>query len=181
MKVYRNQLPRRRLGMLLELSAPVLLLAVSTIAAQSDEIDQCLAKKQADYEAPQQFTQGGDITCPAGDIVGFPPRIRRNDRSGSVSYAAPDGYVIQNKAINSITIENVSQNNGKYGAPSISADGKTVSVPIACDGKGPGEGRAWQEIKISGVVIRSPSQDNIKSWAIECVKCVNEKSCPQVK
>jgi hypothetical protein len=46
--------------------------------ARSDEIDQCIAKKQTAFEAPQQFAQDGEITCPAGDIVGFPPRIRRD-------------------------------------------------------------------------------------------------------
>jgi hypothetical protein len=86
--------------------------------------------------------------------------------------------VIQNKAINSIAIQNVSQNNGRYGMPSISADGRTVTVPIACDGKGPGEGRAWQKIVVSGVILRVPSQDDLKSWVIQCVKCTAEKNCP---
>jgi hypothetical protein len=144
----------------------------------SDEVDQCMAQKQTVYEAPQQFTQQGEITCPAGDIVGFPPRIRRDDRSGSVAYTAPAGSIILNRSINSIKIENVSQNNGRYGTPSISGDGRTVAVPIACDGKGPGEGRSWQEIRISGVIVRQPTSDDIKSWAIQCVRCVAEKNCP---
>jgi hypothetical protein len=146
--------------------------------ATSDEIDQCIAQKQAAAESPQQFTQAGEITCPAGDVVGFPPRIRRNDRSGAVTYTAPSGMVIRNRSIDAITVNNVSQNNGRYGTPSISADGRTVTVPIACDGKGPGEGRSWQNIQISGVIIHVPTQDEIKSWAIQCVRCVAEKNCP---
>jgi hypothetical protein len=169
---------RARDGRQFLLFVVALLGSTSTIAARSDEIDQCMAKKQTEFEAPQQFTQGGEITCPAGDVVGFPPRIRRNERSGAVAYTAPQGYVIQNRAIDSITVQNVSQNNGRYGAPSISADGRIVTVPIACDGKGPGEGRSWQQINIAGVINRSPTQDDIKSWAIQCVRCVAQKDCP---
>lgn len=145
--------------------------------ARPDEIDQCIADKQAAAESPQQFTQAGEITCPAGDIVGFPPRVRRNDRSGSVTYTAPAGTVIRNRSIDAITVNNVSQNNGRYGTPAISADGRTVTVSIACDGKGPGEGRSWQNIEISGVIIHVPTQDDMKSWAIQCVRCVAEKNC----
>lgn len=150
----------------------------TTGSARSDEIDQCMAQLQAVYETPQQFTQQGEITCPSGDIVGFPPRPRRNNRSGSVSYTAPQDFIISNRAINSITIENVSQNNGRYGSPSISSDGRTVTVPISCDGKGPGEGRSWQNIRISGVIVRQPTADVLKSWAIQCARCMVEKNCP---
>jgi hypothetical protein len=153
-------------------------LCISITAGRSDEIDDCMARKQATEEAPQQFTQAGDVTCPAGDVVGFPPRTRRNDRSGSVGYTAPEGRVIRNRSINAITINNVSQNNGRYGTPSISPDGRTVTVPIACDGKGPGEGRSWQNIEISGVTVHVPTQEEMKSWAIQCVRCVAEGNCP---
>jgi hypothetical protein len=154
------------------------ILAAAADRARSDEIDQCMANEQAAFEAPQKFTQQGEITCPSGDIVGFPPRIRRNDRSGSVTYTAPEGTIIQNRSIGSITIENVSQSNGSYGSPSISSDGRTVTVPIACNGKGPGEGRAWQNIRISGMIVRQPTPDVLKKWAIQCVRCVVEKNCP---
>ena len=123
-------------------------------SAVADEVDQCMLQQQAAYEAPQQFTQYGEITCPSGDIVGFPPRIRRSDRKGSVSYTAPEGTIIQDRSLKSIVIENVSQNNGSYGSPSISSDARTVSVPIACAGKGPGVGRSWQHIRVSGVIVR---------------------------
>jgi len=153
-------------------------LCISSTAGRSDEIDDCMTRKQATAESPEQFTQAGEVTCPAGDVVGFPPRIRRNDRSGSVGYTAPEGRVIRNRSINSITINNVSQNNGKYGTPSISADGRTVTVPISCDGKGPGEGRSWQNIQISGATVHVPTQEEMKSWAIQCVRCVAERNCP---
>jgi hypothetical protein len=155
------------------------ILLLTTVPVRSDEIDQCVARRQAEFEAPQQFSQGGEITCPAGDVVGFPPRIRRNDRSGAVTYTAPSGFVIQNNSIGSISVQNVSQNNGRYGAPSISADGRTVTVSIACDGKGPGEGRSWQNINIAGVIIKSPTQNDIKTWAIQCVRCVAQNNCPK--
>jgi hypothetical protein len=152
-------------------------LALASGPVTSDEIDQCIAQKQTAAESPQQFTQAGEITCPAGDIVGLPPRIRRNNRDGAVTYTAPVGTIICNRSIDAITVNNVSQNNGRYGTPSISPDGRTVTVPIVCDGKGPGEGRSWQNIQVSGVIIHVPTQDDMKSWAIECVRCVAEKNC----
>ncbi|WP_143273798.1 hypothetical protein [Bradyrhizobium canariense] len=160
------------------IGALLLTVAYSTDVVWADEIDQCMTNLQAAYESPQQFTQEGEITCPAGDVVGFPPRIRRNDRSGAVTYMAPPGTIIQNRSIDAISVDNISQNNGRYGQPSISADNRTVTVPISCDGKGPGEGRAWQNIRIRGVIIRQPAAENIKSWAIQCVRCVAEKNCP---
>jgi hypothetical protein len=153
------------------------LFLIANVPARADEIDQCIADKQAAAEAPQQFTQPGEITCPAGDVVGFPPRIRRNDRSGTVSYTSPEGTIIRNRSIDAITVTNVSQNNGSYGTPSISGDGRTVTVPIACNGKGPGEGRSWQNIQISGVFIHAPTPEDMKNWAIECVRCVAERNC----
>ncbi|MGY3236652.1 hypothetical protein ACVMAJ_003542 [Bradyrhizobium sp. USDA 4448] len=127
----------------------LLAMAYSTPVALADEIDQCMAGLQAAYESPQQFSQEGEITCPAGDVVGFPPRIRRDNRSGAVTYTAPAGMIIQNRSLDAIAVDNISQNNGRFGQPTISADNRTVTVPIACDGKGPGEGRAWQNIRIS--------------------------------
>lgn len=147
--------------------------------AKADEIDDCVSRLQSVFESSQQFSQEGEITCPAGDIVGFPPRIRRNDRSGVVAYTAPDGRTIVDRSINSINVINVSQNNGRFGTPSISSDRRTVSVPVSCDGKGPGEGRSWQKIQIQGSTIRNPTQDDLKSWILQCVRCVADKSCPR--
>jgi hypothetical protein len=147
-------------------------------ALQADEIDDCVANSQKQYEAPQAFAQPAEVTCPAGDVVGFPPRIRKNDRSSVATYTAPAGHIIENKAVQSIVIENVSQNDGSYGSPSISRDGASVSVPIACNGKGPGEGRSWQNIVIRGAIIRSPPLEQLKSWVIQCTKCAASKNCP---
>jgi hypothetical protein len=136
-----------------------------------------MAKLQKENEEARTFEQVGEITCPSGDVVGFPPRNRRNDRSSTISFAAPAGFAIKNDSINSVSIENVSQNNGSFGRPTITSDGSTVSVPIACNGKGVGEGRSWQHIKISGTIVRVPRPEDIKSWAIKCVRCMADKSC----
>jgi hypothetical protein len=152
-------------------------LIVSISQAWADEVDDCLARLQKAYESPQAFSQDGEITCPPGDIVGFPPRVRRDDRSGAVMYKAPPGYVIENKAVGSIGIANISQNNGSIAPATISGDGTTVAVPISCTGKGPGEGRAWQQVRITGVIVRLPSTEMIKTWALQCVRCVANKSC----
>lgn len=48
------------------IGALLLTVAYSTDVVWADEIDQCMTNLQAAYESPQQFTQEGEITCPAG-------------------------------------------------------------------------------------------------------------------
>lgn len=155
----------------------VMTAVVTPSIARADEVDECIARKQTAYEDPRSFEQLGEITCAAADVVGFPPRIRRNDERGSLTYRAPSGYTIRNQSISSIAIVNLSQNNGSYGSPSIAPDGASVTVPLACSGKGVGEGRAWQHIKITGTIVRLPPNDLLKQWGIECVKCVARQDC----
>jgi hypothetical protein len=157
-----------------------LLISIATSwcpALQADELDDCVANSQKQYEAPQSFAQPAEVTCPDGDVVGFPPRIRKNNRSAVATYTAPAGYIIENKAVQSIIIENVSQNDGSYGSPTISNDGTTVSVPIACNGKNPTEGRSWQNIVIRGTVVRNPTIEQLKNWVIQCTKCIGARNC----
>ena len=155
----------------------VLAVVLTSTTSRGDEVDECLARKQKDYESPQTFEQHGDITCGSADVVGIPPRVRTHDESGAVSYKAPPGFVIQNQSISSIQIQNVSQSSGSYGSPTIAPDGSVVTVPISCSGKGIGEGRAWQEIVVRGTIVRVASTEQIKQWAIECVKCVARQDC----
>jgi hypothetical protein len=145
--------------------------------AHGDEIDDCIAKEQRAYEQPQQFSTQGDITCPAGDISGFPPRLRRHDRQGTVSFTAPAGFVIENRAISSVVVQVVSSNNGTTGSPSLSPDARTITVPISCQGRGPGEGRAWHSVRVVGSIVRNAPPEMQKRWAIECVRCLVGKSC----
>jgi len=154
-----------------------LAIALGSTASRADEVDECLARNQKNYENPQNFEQRGEITCGSADVVGIPPRIRTHDESGAVSYKAPPGFVIQNQSISSIQIENVSQSSGSYGSPTIAPDGSVVTVPIACTGKGIGEGRAWQQIVVRGTIVRVASTEQIKQWALECVRCVARQDC----
>jgi hypothetical protein len=160
-----------------QLLAAVLFFSTIT-PAKADEIDLCIDKLRSAHEQPEKFIQQGDVTCPPGDIVGFPPRLRTENRESVVTYTAPTGKVIRNNSVSSIQIENLSSVNGSIGTPTVSADGSTVSVPISCRGKNVTEGRAWQEIRLSGTMIQLPSQGNLKNWAITCVKCVAANSCP---
>ncbi|MGI9487357.1 MAG: hypothetical protein ACR2RF_16065 [Geminicoccaceae bacterium] len=145
--------------------------------AFTDEIDNCIEKKQTEFEDPQNFSQKGNVTCPAGDVVGVIPRTRKHDRNGTVSYIAPDGYQIENKSITSVQVSVVSSNNGGNGSASISENGKTASVDIYCRGKPPGQGRAWHEIVLSGTIIRVPNTDALKTWVLDCVRCVGTGTC----
>jgi len=138
--------------------------------AKADAIDDCIALKQQNFEARQTFIQSGSVTCPSGDIVGFPPRSRKHNRNGTITYTAPTGYVIEDKSVNSIVIENVSSNNGTHGAVNINAEKTSVSVQISCSGKSVGQGRAWQNINIKGAIVQAPSTEQIKQWVLQCVR-----------
>ncbi|MDA9420991.1 hypothetical protein [Bradyrhizobium sp. CCBAU 53380] len=169
----------RSVSNLILAAGSVLAIVLNPTISRSDEVDECLGREQKAYETPQAFEQRGEITCGSADVVGIPPRVRTHDASSVVSYKAPPGFAIRNQAITSIQIENISQSNGSYGSPTISPDGSTVTVPIACTGKGIGQGRAWQEIVVRGTIVRVASTEQIKQWAVQCVKCVSRQDCPR--
>lgn len=150
----------------------VLCLFISSLTAQSlfaDEIDNCIAAKQAAFEQPKAFSKSGKVTCPSGDIVGFPPRSRKHDRNSTLTYNTPDGFVLKNTGINSVSATPLSSNNGYVRAVDVKSNTE-VSVDFGCRGKSPGQGRAWQEVKLQGTIVREASQDQLKDWIIQCVR-----------
>lgn len=145
---------------------------MSTSFVHADAIDDCIEGKQRLFESPKAFSKSANVTCPSGDIVGFPPRSRKHDRNGTLVYEAPSGFVIQNTGVNSIKIVNVSANNGFIGSLNLETE-RRVSLPFGCRGKSPGQGRAWQEVRIEGKIIRSATTDQLKDWVLECVRASN--------
>lgn len=146
----------------------VVLIAVPTISF-ADAIDDCVEAKQRAYEQPKAFSKSGRVTCPSGDIVGFPPRERKHSRNVTIVYEAPTGFSIRNDSVSSIQVKSVSDNNGSVGNLSVQSESR-VSVNISCRGKGVGQGRAWQEIRIEGTIVRSPTTDHLKQWIRECIR-----------
>jgi hypothetical protein len=146
--------------------------------ARADQIDACVSSLKSNFEARQQFSQDGQITCNPADVVGFPPRIRTHNANATITYVAPDGRTIENRSVASINVRNVSAVNGSISGPVISPDGKSVSVDIQCRGAGMGQGRAWQHIQIVGATIRTSSESQQKEWILQCARCVSSKSCP---
>lgn len=152
------------------LSISFSLTALST--AHSDALEDCLDIKEKENTVVKNFTQPGEVTCPAGDVVGFPPRSRKHNRSGTVTFRAPDGYKILNVGVGSVRINNISSNQGTYGQLSISQNNTVASVSISCNGKSPGQGRSWQKVEIVGQISKSPAPEDYKKWVLECAKAI---------
>ncbi|MEM6757843.1 MAG: hypothetical protein AAF601_00040 [Pseudomonadota bacterium] len=92
-------------------------------------------------ESAREVVAKGGVTCPAGDIVGFPPKTRKHNRNSTITLAAGTGRVICPGT--TPTVRNVSSNNGTRGNFEFAADRSSVSMPISCRGASPGQGRRW--------------------------------------
>jgi hypothetical protein len=144
------------------------LVAIPTVSI-ADAIDDCVEAKQRAYEQPKAFSKSGRVTCPPADIVGFPPRERKHNRNATIVYEAPTGFSIKNNSVSSIQVKSVSDNSGSVGNLSLQGNSR-VSVNISCSGRGVGQGRAWQEIRIEGTIVRLPTTDHLKQWIRECIR-----------
>lgn len=141
-------------------------LSTTTAAAQ---VEQCVRQKIAAAEQRQNISNSGSVTCPAGDIVGFPPREQKHNRSGEVCITAPNGRVLVNENATSIVARPVSDNGGSMSALNIKSE-RQACVSISCSGAGVGQGRRWMEAAVSGQTKRSIPSDDIIQMTLECAR-----------
>ncbi|MEL7092960.1 MAG: hypothetical protein AAFN94_14605 [Pseudomonadota bacterium] len=108
----------------------------------------CIAQAKRAYQMDnaRDVVAKGGVTCPAGDIVGFPPKSRKHNRNGTITVAAGTGREICPGT--TPEVRNVSTNNGSRGEFSYSSDRSTVSMPISCRGASPGQGRRWYNAEL---------------------------------
>ena len=93
--------------------------SVVTVHAQSnkeDLIKACvkdqLSSLQMSSSQVESFVSPG-VTCPAADVVGFPPKERKHNRSGEIRLAMPEGRTLCPGTIPQLL--NVSDNGGGHG------------------------------------------------------------------
>lgn len=140
-------------------------LFLSYSIANADAFDDCVDKKIADFKKIEDFSRDGKVRCEGGGLNG-----KSDTKESKVSFSAAPGYQL----VGNITIKDVSNNRGKYGAAVYEKDatGKVVKVevPISCSSPskrfGPG---AWMQIKISGKVELPPSEKDLKSIFKSCI------------
>jgi hypothetical protein len=138
-------------------------------AALPDALSDCLDARVAEHEAEVPFSHTGRVECPPTELVGLIPRERRHDRSAVVSYVPPEGFaVLVDPSRGTPSIESVGAAGGSVGAHEIDEAG--VSVTIECRGLPLREGRAWQEVRITGFVYRPAGEDLRREWLLACAR-----------
>lgn len=148
--------------------AAVLLVTASAIAQSNAEVKRQIAEchrgKMAELRTTRPFSVPGEVTCPPGDIVGFPPRCRTDDRNAAVNYEAPDGYRISNASVQETS------RTSRTGINGFRFDSRTASVGLSCNGHGcGGEGRVWVNVLLNGNIERIPTEADSKRAMDQCI------------
>ena len=152
----------------------VFLLAQPAISQNTrrDLVRKCVSQTTSDLQAQsaRNVVASGGVTCPQGDVVGFPPRTRTHNRSGRITVSAGSGRVICPGSIPSVT--NVSDNGGSRGNFEFDSLRETVSIAISCRGSGPGGGRRWFNADLSAQSCVKITEDMILDATLTCAQSV---------
>jgi hypothetical protein len=131
---------------------------VAQIADRKELVRRCVESRVAEYRQSGAITVSakGRVECPAASVSGFPPKVKKHDRSGAIVATAGEGRVIC-PDISPPRIVNVSDNDGWH-RDFVYNDAKTqVTLPIGCRGSGLSQGRGWfgAEVQVSSCPIVS--------------------------
>ena len=138
-----------------------------TAAELKQKIAACHTTKLNAYRSTQSFSVPGELTCPPGNLVGFPPSCRTDDRSGPVNYAAPAGYKITNASV----VE--TSRTSRTDISGFRYDTQTASVNLSCNGHGcGGEGRVWVHVALNGTIEHVPTEAESKKAMDDCLEQV---------
>jgi hypothetical protein len=145
----------------------------STASSQTqrrDLVRACVEVSTAELQMASKGSErkAGGVTCPSGDIVGFPPRERRHNRSGEISVSAPPDRVICPGSVPQVT--DVSDNGGSRGNVVISPNARTASVPVSCSGAGVGAGRRWFNATLVIQTCVMITEEMILDATLECAE-----------
>lgn len=152
-------------------------ISVSQIAyAQSDRrqlIRQCVEVTTSEQQIASASTveSSGGVTCPSGDVVGFPPRERKHNRNGTITVPMGGGRIVCPGTVPQLV--NVSDNGGSSGNFQFATDGTSVSVPISCRGAGVGQGRRWFNATLQARSCVRITEDMILDATLECAEKLN--------
>lgn len=135
---------------------------------RSAVIDQCIDAEIEEHAARIPFSQSGSVECPSADIRGFPPQERRHNRSATIIYTPPEGFLIETRDPDKLpkVTQGHTVGGGSTGPIEYSED--RASVLISCRGDGLTKGGTWRNVVITGELYRPPSVDLLKNWTLEC-------------
>lgn len=145
---------------IIAINLPSIALAQTT----KERILQCRDAKLASLRTRINFERRGGVTCPQGDIVGFPPSCRKHNRNGAISYTIPSGH----KLITS-SVSDESRTNGT-GRSGVKQSGSNLTVSLSCTGHGcDGKGRRWVNSKLYGTIERIPTEKERAKALADCL------------
>lgn len=154
------------LGIIFAVSA----LSTGGAAAQSqkEQLKACVDKGFADLIAQKSKNFSSPeyrVTCPQGDIVGFPPRCRKHDRNNTFIYEAPSGFRVQSPSFN------ISSQTARTSiSRALSSDGVRASIGLQCGGHGcDGKGSVWIAGNIVGRLAYQTTADDAKAITDRCL------------
>ncbi|GAB6053885.1 hypothetical protein JCM17960_27050 [Magnetospira thiophila] len=143
---------------------------ISASAQDGGAIEICISRGLATLKSEETFEQRGKVLCDSAGVGGFPPHEIRHDETAVVSFVPSIGKRIVPE---SVRVKEISSSNGGYGNATVSEDERMVSVKIWCRGKGIGQGRAWEEITLSGKTVNNPGETEMLSIMRICLKDSN--------
>lgn len=119
-----------------------------------------IAQKSKNFSSPEYR-----VTCPQGDIVGFPPRCRKHNRNNTFTYEAPSGF-----RISSPSFKISSQTARTSISKPLKSDGVRARVGLQCGGHGcDGKGRVWIAGNIVGRFTYQPTGSDAKAITDKCL------------
>lgn len=148
----------------------VLCVAVATCqvsAAQSKQeikkkLVECQERKIKTYRTPAKFSQPGEATCSAGDIVNF--SCRKDDKTVPLTYTAPADY----KIVTANIAERSKTSRASY-SPLAKTD-LTATTMLSCNGHGcDRKERVWVKVDIVGTIERIPSEADRRTVSDQCI------------
>lgn len=150
-----------------------LLSAHSQNNQKAELIRQCVRGELSDFQrtGPLRVEATGEVTCPAGDIVGFPPRLRTHDRGSVIVVKAGEGRVLCPDSIP--IIENESNNGGTRGNFDYNQSKTEVSMSIGCNGAQASQGRRWYKATLVATSCPMVTQEVVLNLTLRCAERLN--------
>ncbi|HVY90922.1 MAG TPA: hypothetical protein VG942_18790 [Hyphomonadaceae bacterium] len=108
------------------------------------------------------------VTCAIADVSGFPPRVRKHNKSKISSFNAPSGYRFVVSATERPHFTSTSSVHGDFDKTlAMSKEDTEASGRISCSGRGLTEGRAWQEIALTARIEPIPTSQQKQAVLFE--------------
>ncbi len=157
--------------------AVVLTCLVEAISAQPADrkelVRRCVDSRIKEYrESGSVIVKAtGRVECPAASVSGFPPKVRKHDRSSSIVVNAGADRVLC-PDISPPRLVNVSDNDGWHRDFAFN-DAKTqLILPIGCRGSGLGQGRGWFGAEVQVPSCPAVSEKVILDFTLICAEAL---------